>query len=218
MKAVDSFAVVKAPALTGATVAHELGHMQGLDHNRENASEPVPGKFHYGFRVCAGDGFRDIMSFGCPKGARVPIIQQYSNPRLTYNGYKTGVDPAEDPANAADAARGLDDMAVFIAMFREPPVAAAAVRAINDANGQGINYPYEPGSRPDRSIRAAGLPPAISSSESPASVNSRNAAASCAESTGLVSTVFIPATRQRSVLSRDVCAVRPMTGVVPPFC
>ena len=172
LKAVDSFAVVKAPALTGLTVAHELGHMQGLDHNRENASEPVPGKFHYGFRVCAGDGFRDIMSFGCPKGARVPIIQQYSNPRLTYNGYKTGVDPAEDPANAADAARGLNDMAVFIASFREPPVAAGAVRGgpegvcgglktghqiastetlgTNDAEEQRRECLDPPGSRPDQ--------------------------------------------------------------------
>ena len=39
-----------------------------------------------------------------------------------------------------------------------------------------------------------------------------------AESTGLVSTLFIPATRQRSMLSREVCAVRAMIGVVPPLC
>ncbi|HEX6573085.1 MAG TPA: M12 family metallo-peptidase [Steroidobacteraceae bacterium] len=150
LKAVDSFAVVKAPALTGLTVAHELGHMQGLDHDRENASAPLPGNFHYGFRVCADDGFRDIMSMGCPNDASVPAIQQYSNPRLTYNGYKTGVDPAEDPANAADAARGLDDMAVFIAMFREPPVAATDVRGINDAEGQGTDHLAQPVSPPDR--------------------------------------------------------------------
>jgi hypothetical protein len=128
LKAVDSFAVVKARALTGATVAHELGHMQGLDHDREHASAPAHGTYNHGFRVCTGDGFRDIMSFECPGDASVPIIQQYSNPRLTYNGYRTGVDPAEDPANAADAARVLNDMAMFIATFREPPVSAGAVR------------------------------------------------------------------------------------------
>lgn len=156
LKAVDSFAVVKAPALNGETVAHELGHMQGLDHNRENASEPAPGKYHYGFRVCARGGFRDIMSFGCPNGTLVPVIQQYSNPRLTYNGYRTGVNPEEDAANAADAARGLDDMAVFIATYREPPMPATApagetdgVRATEHQNASrdsaGIDDPKEQG-------------------------------------------------------------------------
>jgi hypothetical protein len=119
LTAVDSFAVVKASALDGATVAHELGHMQGLDHDREHATDPVPGKYHYGYQVCAKDGFRDIMSAGCRKGVNPPVIQLYSNPRISYNGYAAGVDPATDPMTAADAARGLNDMAVFIATFRE---------------------------------------------------------------------------------------------------
>ena len=147
LKAVDSFAVVKAAALTGATVAHEMGHMQGLDHDRENASEPAPGKYHYGFRVCARDGFRDIMSFGCPNGILVPVIQQYSNPRLTYNGYRTGINPGEDPANAADAARGLDDMAVFIATYREPPMPETAPSGETDGVPAGSEAEHPEASR-----------------------------------------------------------------------
>jgi peptidyl-Asp metalloendopeptidase len=119
--AVDSYGVVKDSALEGVTVAHELGHMQGLDHDRENASNPVPGRSNYGFQLCGRDGFRDIMSFGCRNGPQPPILQLYSNPRIAYNGHPTGVDAAADPAHAADGARVLSEMAEFIARFREPP-------------------------------------------------------------------------------------------------
>jgi len=119
--AVDSYGVVKEWAIEGATVAHEVGHMQGLDHDRANASEPVRGKYNYGYQVCGRDGFRDIMSFGCAGGPQPPILQLYSNPRIAYKGHPTGVDPATDPDHAADAARLLDEMAEFIARFRDPP-------------------------------------------------------------------------------------------------
>jgi hypothetical protein len=62
-----------------------------------------------------------------------PIIQLYSNPHISFNGHATGVDPALDPANAAHAARGLNDMAMLIATFREPPVPASESASETDA-------------------------------------------------------------------------------------
>lgn len=102
------------------TVAHELGHTQGLDHNRENAGSNTVGAYHYGYRLCAVGGFRDIMTYACP-GVSVPQIQYFGNPNVTYNGLPTGVDPAVDPVNAAWTARALNENAPIIANFRNPP-------------------------------------------------------------------------------------------------
>jgi hypothetical protein len=129
---VDSFAVVTsnslqatASSLCGAgdlTLAHEIGHGQGLLHDRE--SEPVEGLkagYHFGYKVCAANGFRTIMSYKCA-GMTVPQLGHFSDPTATYNGIPMGIAYEVAPMQAADAVRQLKKNAPIIANFRTAQV------------------------------------------------------------------------------------------------
>jgi hypothetical protein len=116
----EAFAVVTSSCLSGLTVAHEIGHMQGLMHNREDSGSAgtQPG-FHFGYRVCAAGGFRDVMSYQCPN-VSVPQIARFSDPTATYNGLPLGIAYEVAPTQAADAVRQLKINGPLIAAFRNP--------------------------------------------------------------------------------------------------
>jgi hypothetical protein len=118
-------------------LAHEIGHNQGADHDRETAAEsarlvnpsnpdlPQPGEYQYGFRRCrdgsvddfgAAPYFYTIMAYQC--GVVQPIMY-FSNPDVVVSGAATGVDPALDPERAAFTARTLNESAFGVAAFRE---------------------------------------------------------------------------------------------------
>jgi hypothetical protein len=115
----DAHATIRWNKFTARTLAHELGHAQGLAHNREAEGGGVSGQYNYGYRRCVTGGFADIMSNLC---TGVTAIHQFSNPRLTFNGMPTGVDPAVNPATAADASRALNEAASLVGNYRNPPV------------------------------------------------------------------------------------------------
>ncbi|HEX6572984.1 MAG TPA: M12 family metallo-peptidase, partial [Steroidobacteraceae bacterium] len=104
----DANAIVYSNCLSNQTVAHELGHLQGLDHNKENTAYSGWYPYSYGYRRCTTDGFIDVMSYSC-SGA--PKISVFSNPSVTYNGYATGV------AGVADTARTLNETATTVAGY-----------------------------------------------------------------------------------------------------
>lgn len=122
--AASAYAVVQSSALGSNVLAHEIGHLQGLAHDRET-SAGTRGVYPYsfGYRRCIADGagFRDIMSYACTNGAVVARIPQFSNPTLSYRGYATGVSYDLDPASAADGARSLNETASTVASFRAAP-------------------------------------------------------------------------------------------------
>ena len=113
----DANAVVYSSCLSNQTVAHELGHLQGLDHNRENTGQQrlvsvllwamqgmrygrVPG--HH--VVCVPDGCR--------------AAHPYSRIRhVNYNGYPTGISYEASPSTAAETARTLNDTATTVAGY-----------------------------------------------------------------------------------------------------
>lgn len=113
----DAYAAVYTNCLSNQTLAHELGHLQGLDHNRENTTGTREYPYSYGYRMCTTNGFGDIMSYGCP-GVSVPRIVSFSSPSVYYNGYATGVSYELDPANAAEAARTINNTASKVANYR----------------------------------------------------------------------------------------------------
>ena len=101
-----AFSVVNSGCLSSLSMAHELGHNFGDEHNRENAGSGARFAYSYGFRHCAADGsgFRDIMSYDCDKtsaGVSVPRVAYYSNPNVYFNGLATGVSGTTDGANNA---------------------------------------------------------------------------------------------------------------------
>ena len=121
-----AYGVTALACLSNRTLAHELGHVQGLAHDRETSgggwsSSP----YAFGFRDCQGGG-QDIMAYQCTTGFAQPV-NRFSSPRTWVNGRPLGVDYALEPARAADAARALDDSAAVVASFRTGPGTAATV-------------------------------------------------------------------------------------------
>lgn len=123
VRTVDAYAVNATSCLPRPTqvLAHEIGHLQGLTHDRASAgnSSPPTYPYGYGYRVCTSTGLRDIMSYACTNGTSPPMLVQFSNPRLSFNGQPTGIDYAVDPANAADASRALNDNAASVAAYKD---------------------------------------------------------------------------------------------------
>ncbi|QIZ97332.1 cell wall-binding repeat-containing protein [Leifsonia sp. PS1209] len=104
--------VTAADRLDGFTLAHELGHNFGSDHDyAHSGKENIPFAFSYGHQV-AGKA-RDIMSYDCPN---VDCAQkaQYANPNVKFIGHPT----IPSGTATADAARSFNLMAPVIANYR----------------------------------------------------------------------------------------------------
>ena len=113
---IDAYAVVASRCLNNQSLAHELGHLQGVDHNREDAGSPQY-PYGYGYRKCVSNGFRDVMSYSCPT-VSVPRVANFSNPSVYYNGYATGISYELDPAHSAECARAMNNTATKVAGYR----------------------------------------------------------------------------------------------------
>ena len=116
----SAFAVVKPACFSNQTLAHEIGHLQGNDHDRLNGTG---GAFPYsfGYRTCDavaptnGQSFRTVMSYSC---AGSPRLNYFSNPAILYNGAPMGVSYEQDPARSADNARSMNATAPYVSAFR----------------------------------------------------------------------------------------------------
>jgi Metallo-peptidase family M12 len=102
------FVVHHACAAITMSIAHEIGHMLGVRHDRYVDRNDDP--FAYGHGYVNGDKWRDIMSYkvGCGGCPRIPY---WSNPRVVYKGEPTGTP-------AADSARVILELAERVSKFR----------------------------------------------------------------------------------------------------
>jgi hypothetical protein len=91
------------------TLAHEIGHNEGCEHDRANATTNPAFNYAYGERFTGNDGraYRTVM--GYPPGVRIPY---FSNPNVLYQGQPTG------RANKEDNARAINATAATVANFR----------------------------------------------------------------------------------------------------
>jgi hypothetical protein len=113
-------------ASNNLSLAHEIGHNQGCQHDRENATtNPV---FHdaYGLRFVGQDGrpYRTVMAY--LPGLRIP---HYSNPGVSFQGVPTGRNNKENNARAINAT------AVTVANFRPRRHQPGSLRDF-DGNGR----------------------------------------------------------------------------------
>jgi Metallo-peptidase family M12 len=102
------FVVHHACATVTLSIAHEIGHILGVRHDRfvDQNNEP----FAYGHGYVNDTKWRDIMSYkiGCGGCPRIPY---WSNPRVLYKGQPTGT-------SASDSARVILELAERVSHFR----------------------------------------------------------------------------------------------------
>lgn len=114
-----AFSVVEQYWAPSQTMAHELGHNMGAQHDRGNlGTPPISGAYSYSYgyqNAVLGSAFRTIMAYQCA-GINCPKIPYWSNPVVSYNGTPTGV--ASNQANSADNAQTLNNTGATVAAFR----------------------------------------------------------------------------------------------------
>lgn len=98
------------------TLAHEIGHNLGNQHNREANSSPPLLPFAYGYQS-PKQTFRTIMAYNCPGGC--PRINYWSNPDARLLGEPLGVDYDRNSTRSADNSRSMAETALHVANFRE---------------------------------------------------------------------------------------------------
>ena len=124
----DAYAVVYSSCLSNQTLAHEVGHLQGLDHNRENTAGSGVSVLLW----LPGVRFKRVPRHHVVRcSTSVPRILQFSNPYVTYNGYPTGISYEASPSSSAETARTLNNTATTVAAYRvsgtsTPPTAPPA--------------------------------------------------------------------------------------------
>lgn len=114
----SAYGVVWSSCLSNQSLAHEVGHTQGLMHDRDSSgSWAGVFPYSYGYRRCVSDGtgFRDVMSYSCSGAPRVLV---FSNPYVNWNGYPAGISYESSPTTSAENARTLINTAATVAAFR----------------------------------------------------------------------------------------------------
>lgn len=101
-----------------STIAHELGHNLGAEHDRFQVEDDVAGPEGYNYGYIDLGFFRDIMSYDnqcTEENQSCPEIQYFSNPNVMFNGRPTGADDATP--EAANSARKISEIAQVVSQF-----------------------------------------------------------------------------------------------------
>jgi hypothetical protein len=142
------FSVIEPKCLSRGTLAHEIGHNQGICHDRGDPTgcedSDAPPLYPYGWGYC-GSNFRTLMA--ASNSCLLSKIRQFSNPRITFAGEPTGIDFDIDPLHSADAVRGINNTAAPLAAFRFPDA---------DLDGMSNTWETDNGLNPDDPSDASG--------------------------------------------------------------
>lgn len=93
------------------TMAHEMGHNMGSQHDVDNASSQGYYSYSYGYQqTSASSPYRSIMAYSC-SGSSCPRANYWSSPDITYNGSSTGT-------SSANNAQSINNRRWYVANFR----------------------------------------------------------------------------------------------------
>lgn len=135
-----AYAVVRSNCLSGRAMTHEIGHVQGVAHDRETGGSPGAFPYAHGYRRCAEDGtaFHSIMAYRC-RNTPSAALTTFASPDIFYQGHPTGISYELDPTNSADAARTLNETGPTVAGFRTtgltPPAGPLSLSAHMTSTG-----------------------------------------------------------------------------------
>lgn len=123
-----AFLVVKRSCVqSNLTFPHEIGHLAGCRHDRNNDDTDTPYAFGHGFqrgkRNATIGGYRTIMSLACPNNDCDRRLPYWSNPRITYQSRPLG-----DPG-FADNSRVWAERARTLSGFRSQKVSSPSADA-----------------------------------------------------------------------------------------
>lgn len=121
--AIWGFSVTTHNCVTNHSVAHEMGHNSGLEHDRyqvalEGGGNPPKTEYNFG-HVNTNARVRSIMAYNrecADSGFNCTRVPMYSTPDKKYQGDKIGIKKGK--TGAADAGRRLDDTKGAISKYR----------------------------------------------------------------------------------------------------
>lgn len=132
----SAFSVVdRECSLGNLSYAHEVGHNQGLLHNRTDAGGMTPSQpYAYGYQDPSGY-FRTVLAYGAM--TRIPYL---SSPAHTYNGRVTGT-------STEDNARTLNLNAATVGAFRGASAVAPAPSCTFALSATSLSFPRAGGTK-----------------------------------------------------------------------
>lgn len=148
------------------TMAHELGHNMGCQHEREHAASTPATDWAYGYQQPAGI-FRTVMATTeeCPGAC--PRVAHFSNPEVDYLGEPTGIDSLE--ADAADCSLAIDGSSPVTTNFRTllAPSSLSASDDLSDRVAVSFAHPWPWGFQVYRAETGQPMQPLAVASGSP---------------------------------------------------
>ena len=108
----------------GNTFAHEIGHIQGANHNPEEFGGIPQQPYTYGHGFCnATNNWRTVMSYNTG-GRCEPRIRHFSNPMVPYRGTATG------DVRFRNVTRLINETATHVANFRQSKTQATTTHML----------------------------------------------------------------------------------------
>ncbi|MCC6176899.1 MAG: hypothetical protein IT305_16440 [Chloroflexi bacterium] len=133
-----AFAVVqRACAVSNLSVAHELGHIMGAEHDWATTPDGDPDDYNRGY-IDSDHAWRTVMSYPQPCGS-CPRLPYFSNPDMLHDGRPMGV-----PAgyyHGADNRTVLNDSRMTVANFRSSRPASWGLTVSSTAGGSVVSVP-----------------------------------------------------------------------------
>lgn len=118
-----AFVVVDLRCGTIYTLAHELGHDMGTQHDAATAGGDYQGLYYYSFGYQDPQSrFRTIMAYDCPSSC--PRVPFFSNPRVNFNNWSTGI------IDQADNSQTLNNTREIVAGLRSRTVSLESIQAL----------------------------------------------------------------------------------------